>query len=60
MRFARTAAIARYSRVYGVVGQWENRWAVGVRELMLSLVPKRLVKRFLRGIFNYNAYAVSI
>ena len=60
LRFARTSAIARYSRAYGVVGQWENGWAVQLRELILSFVPKRLVQRFLRGIFNYNAYAVSI
>jgi len=60
LRFARTTAIARYSRAYGVVGQWENRWAVELRELVLSLVPKRLVERFLRGIFNYDAYGVSI
>jgi 2-polyprenyl-6-methoxyphenol hydroxylase-like FAD-dependent oxidoreductase len=60
LRFARTTAIARYSRAYGVVGQWENRWAVQLRELVLSFAPKRLVERFLRGIFNYDAYAVSI
>lgn len=60
LRFARTTAITRYSRAYGVVGQWENRWAVQLRELILSFVPKRVVERFLRGIFNYDAYAVSI
>jgi len=60
LRFARTSAIARYSRAYGVVGQWENRWAVQLRGLILSVVPKRVVERFLRGIFNYDAYAVSI
>jgi 2-polyprenyl-6-methoxyphenol hydroxylase-like FAD-dependent oxidoreductase len=60
VRFARTSAISRYSRAYGVIGQWENPWAVQLRGLILSFVPKRLVERFLRGIFNYDAYAVSI
>ncbi len=60
LRFARTSAIARYSRVYGVVGQWENRWAVQVRGLILSTVPKGLTERLFRAVFNYDAYAVSI
>ena len=60
LRFRRTTAIARYSRAYGVVGQWENRWAVQLRESILCLVPQRVIERFLRGIFDYDAYAVSI
>jgi len=60
LRFARTAAVARYSRVYGVVGQWENRWAVQVRGLILSTVPKGLTERLFRAVFNYDACAVSI
>ena len=60
LRFARTAAIVRYSRVYGVVGQWENRWAVQVRGLILSTVPKELTERLFRAVFNYDACAVSI
>jgi len=60
LRFARTAAIARYSRVYGVVGQWENRWAVQARSLILSSVPKGLAQRLFRAVFSYDAYAVSI
>jgi len=60
LRFARTAAIARYSRAYGVVGQWENRWAVQVRALLLSSVPKGLAQRLFRAVFDYDACAVSI
>ena len=60
LRFARTAAIARYSRLYGVVGQWENRWAVHLRTLILSLAPKLVTERLYRAVFNYDAYAVSI
>ena len=60
LRFARTTAIARSSRVYGVVGQWENRWAVRLRGLILSSAPKGLTERLFRAVFNYDAYAVSI
>jgi 2-polyprenyl-6-methoxyphenol hydroxylase-like FAD-dependent oxidoreductase len=60
LRFARTAAIARYSRIYGLVGQWENRWAVQLRSMMLSSFPTGLTKRLFDRVFNYDAYAVSI
>jgi len=46
LRFGRTAAIARYSRLYGVVGQWENRWAVQARGLILSSAPKGLTNAY--------------
>lgn len=59
-RYARTSAIARYSRVYGMVGQWENSLAVQLRDSILSIVPSGAVARFLAGVFNYDAYAVSI
>ncbi|HBB98248.1 MAG TPA: hypothetical protein DC054_22920 [Blastocatellia bacterium] len=60
LRFARTATIRRYSRIYGVVGQWESQWAVRLRRLALSLVPAALTERLLRTLFDYDAYAVSI
>ena len=60
LRFARTAAVARYSRVYGVVGQWENRWAVQLRGVILSTAPKGLTERLFRAVFNYDACAVRI
>jgi 2-polyprenyl-6-methoxyphenol hydroxylase-like FAD-dependent oxidoreductase len=60
LRYRRTAAIARYSRVYGRIGQWERPWAVQLRRCAQSLVPKRLIKYFLREIFDYDAYAVRI
>ena len=58
LRFSRTAWVARCSRVYGRIGQWEGGWSVRRRDLMLSLVPNRLTARFLRGIFDYDAYAI--
>jgi 2-polyprenyl-6-methoxyphenol hydroxylase-like FAD-dependent oxidoreductase len=60
LRFSRTATIARFSRLYGVVGQWENQTAVGLRDWLLSTVPTRVVKRLLRWTFDYDAYCVRI
>jgi 2-polyprenyl-6-methoxyphenol hydroxylase-like FAD-dependent oxidoreductase len=59
-RRTRTAWLARFSRAYGVIGQWETRSAVQLRDFGLSLVPKGLTARFLRSVFEYDAYAVRI
>lgn len=60
LRFSRVARIARFSRVYGSLGQWESGWGVPLRDLTLSLVPNWLTARFLRGIFDYDAYAIGV
>ena len=59
-RRSRTARLARFSRAYGVMGQWETRTAVQLRDFGLSCVPRLLTRRFLRAIFEYDAYAVRI
>ncbi len=59
-RYSRTAAVARFSRLYGVVGQWENAAAVKLRGAILTTVPAPFVRRLLRSIFDYDAYSVSI
>jgi 2-polyprenyl-6-methoxyphenol hydroxylase-like FAD-dependent oxidoreductase len=55
LRSRRTAAIARYSRIYGTVGQWENIFARGFRRAMLSLVPESVARRLMQIVFDYNA-----
>jgi len=60
LRYQRAAGIARYSRVYGSIGQWEQPWSVHLRHIAQSLVPARLIARYLGEIFKYDAYAVSI
>ncbi len=60
LRQARAAAVARYSRLYGVVGQLEGQFAVGLRDRILSLVPNVLTQRFLRRVFDYDANAISV
>jgi 2-polyprenyl-6-methoxyphenol hydroxylase-like FAD-dependent oxidoreductase len=41
LRFAHTTRVARYSRLYGIIGQWESGWGVPLRDLFFSLVPNR-------------------
>jgi len=60
LRFGRTARIARYSRIYGRVGQWEKGWAAQMRSLILSSAPQGLIERLFHEIFNYDACTVSI
>lgn len=60
LRYSRTATVARFSRLYGAVGQWENRPLVKMRGWFLSVVPGALVQRLLRWTFDYDAYGVTI
>ena len=60
LRYQRTAAVTRFSRVYGTVGQWENVFARGVRRALLSLVPESVTRRMMQIVFNYNACTVEI
>jgi 2-polyprenyl-6-methoxyphenol hydroxylase-like FAD-dependent oxidoreductase len=57
-RYKRTAAVSRYSRYYGSVGQWENVWARGLRKAVLSLVPESVARRVMQIVFNYDATSV--
>jgi 2-polyprenyl-6-methoxyphenol hydroxylase-like FAD-dependent oxidoreductase len=54
-RYERTAAVTRYSRYYGAVGQWENFWARGLRKTALSLVPESIARRLMQIVFDYDA-----
>ena len=60
LRYSRSATVARFSRLYGVVGQWENQTAVRMRGWLHSIVPAALVQRWLRWTFDYDAYNVPI
>jgi len=60
LRFGRTSAISRYSRLYGGVGQWENIFARSFRRSMLSLVPESIARRMMQIVFDYNACEARI
>ena len=51
LRYKRTAALSKYSRYYGSVGQWENIWARALRRTALALAPEEVTKRLMRIVF---------
>ena len=54
-RHKRTSTLSTYSRYYGIVGQWENVWARGLRRTALSLVTESLARRLMQIVFDYDA-----
>ena len=60
LRHHRTAALTRYSRWYGNIGQWENVWARGLRRTALSLAPESLARRLIELVFDYDATKVEV
>ncbi|MCA1618066.1 MAG: FAD-dependent monooxygenase [Acidobacteria bacterium] len=59
-RRARADAVARYSRLYGAVGQWEGGAATRLRARLLASVPEAVGRKLLRMVFDYDAYAVEV
>jgi 2-polyprenyl-6-methoxyphenol hydroxylase-like FAD-dependent oxidoreductase len=59
-RYSRTAAITRYSRYYGRVGQWENPFARGFKKSLLSLAPEAVILRLMQIVFDYDATTTPI
>jgi 2-polyprenyl-6-methoxyphenol hydroxylase-like FAD-dependent oxidoreductase len=55
IRYKRTTAVTRYSRLYGNVGQWENVWATALRRTAIALAPEALLLRMMDIVFNYDA-----
>lgn len=59
LRYKRTAAVTKYSRYYGAVGQWENVWARGLRRTALALVPESIARRLMQIVFDYDSTTIS-
>ena len=51
-RYSRTAAVTRYSRYYGIVGQWENSFARALRRTVFSLIPEAVASRLMQIVFE--------
>jgi 2-polyprenyl-6-methoxyphenol hydroxylase-like FAD-dependent oxidoreductase len=51
LRYKRTAALSKYSRYYGSVGQWENIWARALRRTALALVPETVLADLMQFVF---------
>lgn len=60
LRRGRTKAVARYSRMYGAIGQWENLFARGLRKSAFSLVPESVARRLMQVVFDYDGGEVRI
>ena len=56
----RTAAITKYSRFYGTVGQWKNPVAQAFRKSVFSLAPESILQRLVQTVFDYNATNVTL
>src|SRR5215217_3069488 len=59
-RYRRTAAITRYSRFYGSIGQREDIWARALRRTALSLVPEALAHRLMQIVFDFDATKIRV
>ena len=60
LRHSRTAWVARTSRVYGHMGQWQSAWATQLRGVVQGTVPRRLAASVLHKVFDYDAFAVEV
>ena len=59
-RYSRTAAITKYSRYYGNVGQWENIFARGLKKTVLALAPEAVLQRVMQIVFDYDATTTPV
>ena len=59
-RYSRTAAITKYSRYYGRVGQSENVLIRGVKRSALALAPESILLRVMQIVFDYDATTTPI
>ena len=60
LRSRRTANVVRWSRYYGVVGQWQSWPAAFTRSLVISICPESMIQRSLRLLFDYDAFEVKL
>jgi 2-polyprenyl-6-methoxyphenol hydroxylase-like FAD-dependent oxidoreductase len=54
LRYSRTRHIQQRSLMMGHIGQWENRFITGGRQLVTNLLPARLFEHNLRKVYSYE------
>jgi 2-polyprenyl-6-methoxyphenol hydroxylase-like FAD-dependent oxidoreductase len=59
-RYERTAAITKYSRLYGTIGQSENPFIRTVKKILLPLAPEAVLHRLMQAVFDYDATTVTV
>ena len=55
-RFARTAMIVRESLKFGVIGQWANPAACGLRNALMRFAPDSRLRRQFQELWQYDAW----
>jgi 2-polyprenyl-6-methoxyphenol hydroxylase-like FAD-dependent oxidoreductase len=60
LRYARTATVVRYSRLYGAIGQWQSPAALRLSGALFSSIPERFGRSLLKWVFDYDAYGVEV
>jgi 2-polyprenyl-6-methoxyphenol hydroxylase-like FAD-dependent oxidoreductase len=60
LRRGRTSKIARGSRIYGNVGQWESIFGRAFRRSMLSLVPEAVARRLMDLVIAYDGEVIKL
>jgi 2-polyprenyl-6-methoxyphenol hydroxylase-like FAD-dependent oxidoreductase len=59
-RSQRTAAITRYSRYYGMMGQSENPFIRLSKKSLLALAPEAVLQRLMHTVFDYDATTTTV
>ena len=59
-RYKRTAALTKYSRYYGTMGQSENPLFLSIRKILLPLAPESILQRLVQTVFDYDATTVTV
>jgi len=59
-RYQRTAAITKYSRYYGTIGQSDNIFILLSKKLLFTLAPEAVLQRLVQTVFAYDATTVTV
>jgi 2-polyprenyl-6-methoxyphenol hydroxylase-like FAD-dependent oxidoreductase len=59
-RYKRTAALTKYSRYYGSIGQSENPVTLTFKTILLPLAPEAVLQRLVQTVFDYDATTVTV
>jgi 2-polyprenyl-6-methoxyphenol hydroxylase-like FAD-dependent oxidoreductase len=55
LRRARTRHVQKRSLMMGHIGQWENRFIAGGRQMVTGMLPAAIFERNLRRIYSFAA-----
>lgn len=58
--FPRAKEITNRSLLLGQIGQWQNPWATGLRDLFFRLQPEKASVKILDKYFNYDVTEVVV